>query len=269
MAIESVITAPPALAVQPTIRKIHLADVWASLAEGWRDFVDTPTHLIFLALIYPVAGLFLARVAAGDDALPLVYPMVTGFALLGPLASVGLHEMSRRREQGLPVSARNAFDIFRSPRIVAIGMLGLALCIGFLVWLRVAQAIYDATMPADGITSVGGFLQSVLFTHDGHVLIAVGTGVGFLFALAVLMMGAFSFPLLVDRDIAPPGLEQAVAAVLTSMRAVLANPVPMLAFGAVVVIGLVIGWVTLLVGLAVTMPVLAHATWHLYRRVIA
>jgi uncharacterized membrane protein len=267
-------TAGPAAGIRksllrPTIRRIGVSDVVDAVKEGFEDFKANPTHLIILCLVYPIAGLLFGRIADGSNALPLVWPLVAGFALIGPIAAVGLYEMSHRRELGQPVALRNAFDVFASPRFGAIFLLGVALIADFVVWLVAAKVIYGATMPTNADTSIGGFIDTVLYTSGGHHLMVIGTIVGFVFALGVLILGVFSIPLLVDREIGTTPGEQALIAVETSIRAVVRNPVAVAAWGIVVVAGLALGIVTLLVGFAVVMPVLGHATWHLYRRVIA
>ena len=239
-----------------------------ALSRGIEDFRANPTHLVVLCLIYPIAGLLLGRAASGYDALPLIYPLVAGFALFGPVAAVGLYELSRQRERGIPVTWRNAFDVFHSPQIGAIALLGAMLTAIFVIWLMAAQAIYELVMPASQDGSVQQFVNAVLTTPEGWTLIVVGTAVGFVFAVVVLLLGSFSFPMLVDTSLGETTGEQASVAVHTSVRAVLANIVPMAVWGLIVAIGMAIGAVTLLVGFAVVMPVLGHATWHLYRKVI-
>ncbi len=253
----------------PSIRHVGLKDLTLCLREGYGDFQANPTHLIFLCLIYPVMGFVLARLASGQDSLALVYPLIAGFALVGPFASVGLYELSRRRERGQTVSVANALDIFRSPRIVAIMLLGVAFVAIFVAWLAAAQAIYDATMPVGSADTVVGFVHSVFGTAPGLRLIVVGSLVGFVFAATALTLGVVSFPLLVDVDLAPTPGEQALIALQASVKASLANPLAIAAWGLIVAIGLAIGVATLFVGFAVTMPILGHATWHLYRRLIA
>ena len=262
--------AQPVPIADPVIRRIHLADLRDALHRGMDDFRDNPTHLIFLGLIYPIAGLVFARLASGYDALPLVWPLFAGFALMGPFAAVGLYELSRRREAGLPVSTRNAFDILHTPRVAAIGLLGLMLTGFFFVWLFVAQSLYSGLMGPTEITSIGRFLHDVMMSGAGWLLIFLGTDIGFIFALVALTLGVVSFPMLVDRDrdLGPSTEVQAWVAIKTSVRAVLANPLAMAVWGLIVAAGLALGMVTLLVGLAVVVPVLGHATWHLYRKVV-
>jgi uncharacterized membrane protein len=249
-------------AAPPAVRRIELADLRDALAKGISDLGAYRSDVIFLCIIYPLAGLVLAWSAFGYDMLHLVFPLASGFALIGPVAAVGLYEISRRREQGVDISWVDAFGVVRAPAFGAILVLGLVLLAIFLLWLVAAQAIYLVTLGPEQPASVGAFLRDVLTTGPGWALIIVGVGVGFLFAVLVLTISVVSFPLLLDRDV---GLYTAVA---TSARAVLTNPGPMAAWGLIVAGGLVIGSVPLLLGLIIVMPVLGHATWHLYRKVV-
>jgi uncharacterized membrane protein len=246
----------------PTIRRIGLRDLRDALAEGVDDFMAMPTHAIFLCLIYPVAGLLLARLAFGYSILPLLYPMASGFALIGPLAALGLYELSRRREAGLPVSAGHVFDVAHSSSIGAIVALGTLLFIILLVWVAIANAIYISDFGYAPPASIASFVRDVLTTRAGWNLILVGNGVGFLFAILVLSISVVSFPLLLERDVG------AAVALLTSVRAVAANPAVMAAWGLIVAVLLALGSLPLFFGLTVAMPVLGHATWHLYRKVV-
>jgi uncharacterized membrane protein len=261
MAMSHVITGsgePARLAV----RTVSFADLKEALAKGIGDFSAMPSHAVFLCLIYPIAGLVLGRLAIGYDVLPLLFPLMAGFALVGPFAAIGLYEMSRRREQGLDISWRHVFDVRHRPTFGAIVTLGVLLMAIFLVWIAVAQAIYVATFGYLPAASIPDFFRQVLTTPEGWTLIVVGNGVGFLFAVLVLAISVVSFPLLIDRDVGAAG------AIITSVRVVLANPVIMAAWGFIVALLLVIGSIPLLFGLAVVMPVLGHATWHLYRRAV-
>jgi uncharacterized membrane protein len=246
-----------------TIRKIGSADLIEALRRGWDDFAEIPTHAIFVCLIYPIIGLVLGRLAVGYAVLPLLFPLATGFALIGPLAAVGLYELSRRREAGLDVSWWHVFDVLKSPSIGAIAALGLLLMIIFLCWLYTAQAIYQSLFGLNAPDSVSEFLHEVLSTPEGWWLIVIGNGIGFLFALVTLLVCAISFPLLLDRDVG------AWVAVQTSVRAAFINPVAMAGWGLIVATLLVLGSLPFFLGLAVVMPVLGHATWHLYRSVVA
>ncbi|MEQ9691732.1 MAG: DUF2189 domain-containing protein [Bauldia litoralis] len=246
----------------PVVRKIGPTDLKYAMTRGAADFWAMPTHIVFLGLIYPVIGLVLARLVFGYDVLPLLFPLAAGFALVGPFAALGLYELSRRREAGLDTGWKRAFDVFRSPSFGAIAAVGSLLLVLFFIWIGVADAIYVATFGYASAASMPDFLDQVLNTPEGMRLILVGNAVGFLFAVLALMISAVSFPLLLDRPVGP------IVAILTSVRVVLANPLTMALWGVIVAGLLLIGSVPLFLGLAVIVPVLGHATWHLYRRAV-
>jgi uncharacterized membrane protein len=246
----------------PIIRKIGMADVKDALAKGIEDFWAVPTHAIFLCIIYPVAALVLAQLTLNNSLLHLFFPLAAGFALIGPLAGLGLYELSRRRELGLDLSWTHAFGVRHSASIGGILALGALLAVIFLVWVAVAQAIYVANFGYPPPKSIPNFIRQLFTTREGWTLIVVGNGVGFLFAALVLMMCVVSFPLLLDRDVG------AAVAILTSVRVALRNPVTMAMWGLIVAGLLLIGSLPLFIGLAVVMPVLGHSTWHLYRKVV-
>jgi uncharacterized membrane protein len=247
---------------QPSICRIGLDDLRDALSKGVADFYAMPTHAIFLCIFYPAVGLFAARLAFGYSILPLLYPLATGFALLGPMAALGLYELSRRREAGLPVSAAQTLDIVKSSSIGAILALGLLLFAIFLIWIAIANAIYIANFGYAPPASIHKFAEDVLTTRAGWALIVVGNGVGFLFAVVVLTISVVSFPLLLDRDVG------AAVALLTSIRVVAANPHTMAIWGLIVATLLLAGSLPLFLGLPIVMPILGHATWHLYRKVV-
>jgi uncharacterized membrane protein len=247
---------------RPEVRRIAVSDLKEVLIAGFGDFSIYRTDVIFICLIYPLTGIVLAWVTANYNLLPLLFPLVSGFALIGPFAAAGLYEMSRLREQGKPISWVDAFGVFRSPSIAEILKLGLLLAGIFLVWLVTAMVIYRLTLGPAMPTSVSSFAVTVFTTVAGWTLIVLGVGVGFLFALVVLAISVVSFPLLLDRRV------RISTAVRTSVRAALLNPVPVLTWGLIVAGSLVLGALPLLLGLIVVMPVLGHATWHLYRKMV-
>ena len=252
----------PDTAAAPVIRTIGLSELHRALQRGWEDFKAVPSHAIILCIIYPVLGLMLARVVLGYSVLPLLFPLAAGFALLGPFAALGLYEMSRRRERGEQATAWDAFEVVRSPSFGAMLGLGVLLLALFVTWVATAQAIYIAAFGYAGAAGVSDFAERVLTTPQGWWLIVVGCGVGFLFALIALCISVVSFPLMLDRHAG------AGDAMVTSLRAVARNPVPMAVWGLIVAVLLVAGSLPAFLGLAVVIPLLGHATWHLYRETI-
>ena len=246
----------------PAVYRIKVTDLRDAVVRGFDDFGAYRTDVIFLCLIYPLVGISLALLTFGYETLPLLFPLASGFALVGPVAAVGLYEMSRRREQAIPITWADAFGAISSPAFGAILVLGLVLLAIFLLWLLAANVIYELTLGPEPPASIEAFVRDVFTTRAGWAMIAVGVGVGLLFALLVLAIGVVSFPLLLDRDV---GLRTAV---LTSISAVTANPGPMAVWGLIVAAGLLIGSIPAFLGLIIVMPVLGHATWHLYRKVV-
>lgn len=250
------------------VSRIEIADLREVLAKGFDDFMAYRTDIIFLILVYPIASLVIVAAAFQHQLIPLLFPLASGSAILGPFVGVFLYEMSRRREMNLQRhhvdnhSWANAVSIGRSRNLGKILVLGVLLVAMYVVWLAAALGIYRATHGPQPIESVGRFVQDLFLTEAGWWLIGVGCGVGFLFAVLALATTVVAFPLLLDRDV---GLGTAVQ---TSIRAALANPVPVGIWGLVVVGGLVLGSVPLLIGLVIVMPVLCHATWHLYRKLV-
>jgi uncharacterized membrane protein len=246
----------------PAVRRITLSDLGDALARGIDDFAEFRTDVAFLCVIYPLLGLALARIVFGYGLLPLLFPLASGFALIGPVAAVGLYEMSRRREAGAEAGWSDATGIFRAPSFGAIVRFGLLLLAIFLVWLNTALGVYNLTLGPGQPASLAAFAHDLFATERGWTLIVVGIGIGFLFAVLVLAISVVSVPLLLDRDV------RVTAAVRTSLRAVAINPGPMAVWGLVVAAGLVVGSIPLFLGLIIVMPVLGHATWHLYRKLV-
>lgn len=246
----------------PTVQTLTMGDLRAALRDGYRDFLDTRADAVFVALIYPVAGLVLFGFGLRLDLVPLLAPLVLGFALLGPVAAVGLYEISRWREQGQSANWFDAFGVFRSPSFGAILVLGLYLTFLFLLWLAAANGIYNATLGPEPPASIASFARDTLTTPAGWTMIAAGSAVGAAAAVLALAISVVSFPLLLDRKVGVP------VAVVTSIRVLRHNPREILSWGAIVIALLVLGAIPLLLGLVVVMPVLGHATWHLYRRAV-
>lgn len=250
-------------AERQTIYNVDPADLIEVLRKGLDDFLRKPSHVVFIAVIYPLIGLVLARLSFGYEILPLLYPLAAGFALVGPFASIGLYELSRRRELGVSPAWADVFATLRAKSTRPLLQLGAMLAVLFVAWLAVAQWIYWATFGHVDPVSLSAFVGEVFTTSHGWALLIVGNAAGFLFAVVVLAMSVVSFPLVVDRQTG------ALAAVRLSVAACQANPVSMALWGLIVAVSLAVGSLPFFAGLAIVLPVLGHATWHLYRKLIA
>jgi uncharacterized membrane protein len=248
---------------RPVVNRIGIADVFDALKRGLDDFSEKPSHYVFLCLMYPIAGVFLTLWTSGANLLPMVFPLMSGFVLIGPIAAIGLYEISRRREEGLDTSWTHALEVRHSPALPSIIAVGLMLFGLFVVWLVTAQTLYANLLGEVFPRTMTDFTRQVFGTAQGLQLIVWGNLIGFGFALVVLAISVITFPLLLDRDIG------AVAAVVTSIRATVINPVPVLLWGLIVAALLVVGTIPVFAGLALVIPILGHATWHLYRKLIA
>lgn len=249
-------------AAVPAIRHIEVSDLWAALREGLRDLGVARSDVVFVAIFYPLAGLVLARLMANANMLPLVAPLVSGFALLGPVAAVGLYEISRRLEANEEVSWSTPFDVRKSPAFTSILAFGAIVALIFAVWLAAAWGVYAITLGPEAPTSLASFLRDVFGTGAGWAMIILGTAVGAVFAAFTFAISVISVPLMLDRDV---GVGRAMAA---SVEAVRTNPKPMLVWGLMIAAAMVLGSLPALIGLMFVLPLFGHASWRLYRKLV-
>lgn len=246
----------------PQVNRITIEDLKLALREGAEDFGALRTDVMFIVILYPIIGLCLAAVAFQRELLPLLFPLMSGFALLGPVAAVGLYEMSRRRERGEPAGIRAALGVMQSPAIGAILTVGLGLFVLFTAWILIAYFIFTVTLGPEPPVSAWAFLSDVFTTGAGWTMLIVGCAVGFVFAAITLATTVVSIPLLLHRHV---GVRTAIQ---TSLDLTAKNPGTVATWGLIVTILLVVGTIPLFLGLVLAFPILGHATWHLYRRAV-
>ena len=255
------------------VRAITSADLNAALREGWVDFMDMRGDLIFIGLLYPLIGVVAATAIGGGPLLPLLLPILAGVALLGPVAAIGFYEMARRHEAGLTSNWSHFLDVRKRPAADDIAVVAALLLAIFALWLVAAGALYVLLWgwyAPPGIaeftwynpTSVSDFVSRLFGTAAGWALLGLGLVVGALFAWVVLAVSVASLPMLVDCDVS------ASEAVSTSWRAAHANKGEMIRWGLTVVGLLVLGSIPLFLGLAIVLPWLGYATWHLYTKLV-
>lgn len=247
----------------PAIRRIGVADLRAVLMLGWEDFRAAPSQLFFLCIIYPVVALVFWRFARGHSIMPPFYPLASGFSLVGPIAAIGLYEISKRRERGQPATWRNCFDVLQSPALSSILALALILLVIFVLWVAIADALFNSAFDGESFSLMSSFLDVLFTSSGGWLLITVGNLIGLVFAVVVLCISVVAFPMMIDRNV------DVMLAVRTSLQAVVQNRMVLALWGVIVAVLLGLGMLLAFVGLAIVLPVLGHATWHLYRRLVA
>lgn len=243
------------------VRTIGTADLVDALRQGWADFLEWRGDLIFVGIIYPAVGLIVAILALQGSLIPFFFPLAAGIALLGPAVAIGFYELARRREQGLPSSWSHFFSVTQRPALDSISIVVGVLLAVFLAWLAVAAILYFGLIGTAPDT-LSEFLTQLFTTPEGWTLIVLGNLAGLFFAALVLTLSVVSMPMLVDKDV------DARIAIDTSVRAVAANKGVMLRWGIIVAALLIAGSIPFFVGLAVVLPVLGYATWHLYTRLV-
>ena len=247
---------------RPQINRISIEDIRAALREGARDFSALRTDVIFLVILYPLIGAVLALWAFHSGQLHLLFPLIAGFPLVGPVAAIGLYEMSRRREQGEATNWGAALATLKGRVLGPVLTISVMLGVIFAFWLYAAHLIWQVTLGPEPYQNVFDFLRDTLTTRAGWEMILFGSGVGLVFAAVVLCISMISFPMLIDRPVGVP------MAISTSLAVAKRNPGTTIVWGLVVAVALLLGAIPLFVGLIVVMPILGHATWHLYRRAV-
>lgn len=254
--------APPAADGLPAIRRIGTADLDWALAEGWKDFREKRGDLIFLGLLYPIVCGVAVALAFNEPLLPLLFPLVAGLSIAGPAVASGFYELARRREEGRDSSWRHFLDPLSGRSRVPLALLTAGLAVLFVAWLGVAYAIYGVTFGANAPMHASDFFGRLFTTRDGWQLIILGNLAGLGFAVIVLVTAIVSFPMVVDKPV------DAAVALRTSLKAVRENPGEVFGWGIRVAGLLALGMLPAAIGLAVVLPWLGYATWHLYTRLV-
>jgi len=242
------------------VHKLNFDDMKDALRAGFADWRASGTYAVTFAVVLPMATAFVGAAVAAPNFIPFLLPILSGLALLGPVATMWFAALSRARERNPEATMEDAAAVFDTPRRFTLQWLSVVAVALFLAWIATAWGIYHVTLAQTPIPQP--LLPRMFTTAGGWAMIGAGTAVGACYALAALALGLISFPLALDRDVST------FQALSISVNVVLHNLVFALAWGVMVTVGLIVGMLPGLVGLGVVMPVLGHATWHIYRRAI-
>lgn len=245
----------------PEVRAIVFGDIVEALVQGLRDLQAAPRYGLAFGLLYMLGGIAIVACLSALQMTYLAYPLAVGFAILGPFVAVGVYQVSRDLGSGTPLSFRRLWSVVRGRREV--GWMAFVVGFFFIIWMyqvRLLLALFLGN--AGSFASLSEFLQIVFSTTEGVLFLLVGNVIGAALSLILFSITVVSFPLVLERDV------DFVTAMITSVRAVAKNPVPMLGWAVIVVVVLVVSTLPLFLGLLVTLPILGHTTWHLYRKLV-
>lgn len=246
----------------PTVRAISFADINEAWTQGLRDFRTAPIYGLVFGGLYAAGGIMVVLGAAALGLGYLAYPLAAAFALIGPFAAVGLYEVSRRQEAGQALSWHAVLGTIFSRHNGRLAWMGLITVLFFIAWICLVRLLIVAFLGTHAFPTLDDFLVALTMTSNGLSFLVLGHAVGAILAIALFALTFVSFPLLLDRDI------DVVAAMRTSLRAVIASPVVAIGWAIIVVLLLIVACLPFFLGILVVLPVLGHTTWHLYRRIV-
>ncbi len=243
----------------PQIGRLTLQEVWTCLQMGLADFKRAPAFGLFFSAVYVVGGFALLAIGAGHVTWTLATAL--GFPLAAPFAAVGLYEVSRRLEADLPLKWSDVLGVIWAERGRQIPWMGAIIVIYFLFWTFLAHMIFALFMGVSAITNVSTDL-SILWTAPGLRMVAAEVIVGAVLAFLLFSLTVVSLPLLLEKEV------DFVSAMILSVQTVRQNLGVMLVWAAVIAGLTFIALLPWFLGLVIALPILGHATWHVYRRVL-
>ena len=246
----------------PVVREIGVADVAEAFVQGFRDFRAMPLYGLAIGALYAIGGMLIILSVTALGMSYLAYPLAAGFALIGPFVAVVLYEISRRLESGEPVSIVAIYRVIRGRS--EIGWMAFVTLFVFVIWMYQVRLLIALLLGINAsFSSFQQFITVVLTTNEGLLFLLIGNLVGAILSLILFSLTVVSFPLLLERDV------DFVTAMVTSVRAVVKSPAPMIGWAATIVLLLIVSVLPTFLGLVFTLPILGHTTWHLYRRIVA
>lgn len=260
MSEETTVYQPPKI---PGVRAVTAADIRTALAAGWSDFIHAPQFGLFFGGIYAISGLLILASLTVFDVPWMIIPIAVGFPLIGPFVAVGLYEVSRRRAASEPLQWKAILSVVFRQRNRQLGWMAFVVLFIFWVWIYQVRLLLALFLGFQNFASIGGFLEVIATTPNGLMFLAVGSLVGAFLAFVLYSTTVLTMPLLLDRDI------DIVSAMIVSFKAIKLSPVVMIGWAIMVTALTIVALLPAFLGLLVILPVLGHATWHLYTQVVA
>jgi uncharacterized membrane protein len=246
----------------PKLRKASFGDVGEALRRGVRDFARAPLFGLFFGGVYAIGGVAIYAFLVIYDMPWMIIPIAIGFPLIGPFVAAGCYEVSRRLASGEPLTWKAVLLTVFHQRERQMGWMAFVVLFILWIWIYQVRLLIALFMSFSASANLDKFLGAVVSTPGGLTFLVVGSAIGLVLALVLFAATVFAMPMLLDNEI------DFVTAVITSIRAVLASPVPMLSWGVLVTVATIVALAPVFLGLLVVLPVLGHATWHLYRIVV-
>ncbi len=243
------------------INKIDLDDLMEALGAGIRDFRAAPLYGLFFGAVYALGGWLILALLWAFELPFFAYPLAMGFALVAPFFASGLYEVSRRLSAGEALSWSGVLGCIFGPDKRDLKWMALVTGFALVLWMDIAAILFFGFLGFQDYNA--SFIRDLFTTPSGLLFLLIGNVAGALIAATVFSITVISFPMLFDRDV------DFVTAMVTSVKAVKKNPKTMLIWAIIIALLLGICLLSALAGLIIVLPVLGHATWHLYRRVIA
>jgi uncharacterized membrane protein len=255
-------SATTGLRPMPKVNKITVNDVIDAFAAGLADFRRAPVYGLAIGAFFALGGLFVVLSAAALNMSYLSYPAAAGFVLIGPFAAVGLYEVSRRLQNGEELSWSRIFGTMWAQKGRELSWMAFVVLFIQIMWMYQVRLLLALFLGFRSFASFDEFLTQVISTPEGLMFLAVGHVVGAILSLILFSLTVVSFPLLMEED------RDFITAMITSVRAVFTSPVPMIGWAFVVTAVLIVSMAPAFLGLVVSLPILGHTTWHLYKKCV-
>ncbi|MCP4382652.1 MAG: DUF2189 domain-containing protein [Hyphomicrobiales bacterium] len=246
----------------PGVRAVTAADIRSALGAGLSDFLHAPQFGLFFGGIYAASGLLMLASLTVLDVPWMIIPVAVGFPLIGPFVAVGLYEVSRRRAASEPLQWKAILSVIFQQRNRQLGWMAFVVLFIFWVWIYQVRLLLALFLGFQNFASIGGFIEAITTTANGLMFLAVGSLVGAFLAFVLYATTVITMPLLLDRDL------DLVSAMIVSFKTIKLSPVVMIGWAVIVTVLTILALLPAFLGLLVVLPVLGHATWHLYASVV-